>query len=186
MADFKRQMCKHLRSAKVWLAQAEESFDKDSDIRGELNLFLAQAELQHARERNLSKHGKYKYPVLRHVISLALAMTLVFGGYGAYWLSIRQPETPASPPLAALEPQPVQVSKVAQAEVLVANPSPPKVPEPPVGTEITTSVPIAVPAQPMVEVKPQPVVVPVQQEKLLSQAEMEKVIRAAEKSLRGQ
>ncbi|MBP2649979.1 MAG: hypothetical protein H6Q74_804 [Firmicutes bacterium] len=200
MADFKRQMFGHLRSAKIWLARAEESFDNDSDVRGELNLFLAQAELQHAREKNLSQRWQYKYPLIRHVLSVALAMVFVFGGYGAYQLAIRQPSMTSAPSLAVNEPMTVSESKVAQAVVAV-NPADaetsavpvtaqttnqPTLSEPPVGPVVINSPALSSPTVTVAEVKHQSAATSAAKEKLLSPDEMEKVIRAAEKSLRGQ
>lgn len=43
---------KHITAAKDWLGQAEESIDKENDIRSDLNLMLAQAELQRAKEKD--------------------------------------------------------------------------------------------------------------------------------------
>lgn len=43
---------KHITAAKAWIGQAEESIDKDNEIRSDLNLMLAQAELQRAKERD--------------------------------------------------------------------------------------------------------------------------------------
>jgi hypothetical protein len=102
MADFKRHMFRHLRSAKVWLTRAEESFDKNSRIRGELDLILAQAELQHARETSLSRQERKHYLFLRHATSFVLAAAIVVAGFGAYWgFSERHAVVPI--PLAAQE-----------------------------------------------------------------------------------
>jgi len=185
MADLKWHMIKHLRSAKIWLARAEESFDKDSDIRGELDLFLAQAELQHAREKNLSRNWRYKYPLIRQALSLILALIIVGGGYGAYWLySDRYVAVPV-PPLVVSEPVRIPENKVIQAVVFDQS----RMPDPsPVEPVVTSSVALR-PTAPVVkpaEIKPQTVAAPVVKEKLLSPEEMEKVIRVAEKSLRGQ
>ena len=46
----KTQLCHRLATARQWLHQAEESFGKKKEMQGELNLLLAQAELQHVRE----------------------------------------------------------------------------------------------------------------------------------------
>ena len=86
VADCKQNVNRHLNSAQRWLSDAEQAFDKDKDIRGELNLFLAQAELTHAREVNRSQQWRYKYPVLRHSMAFGLAMAVAIGGVGAsYW-----------------------------------------------------------------------------------------------------
>ena len=87
MATSKHHIASSLQSAKVWIDQADESFSKDADVRGELNLFLAQAELQHAREVN--RHGRWhwKYPLLRQTMAFVLAVAVVTGG--AYWWDTR-------------------------------------------------------------------------------------------------
>lgn len=43
---------KHITAAKEWLGQAEESIDEENSIRSDLNLMLAQAELQRAKEKD--------------------------------------------------------------------------------------------------------------------------------------
>ncbi len=86
MADFKQNINRHLNSAQQWLSEAEEAFDKDSDIRGELNLFLAQAELTRAKEANRSLRWRHRYPVLRHSLAIGLAITIAAGGMTASYL----------------------------------------------------------------------------------------------------
>ncbi len=89
MADCKQNINRHLNSAQQWLSEAEEAFDKDKDIRGELNLFLAQAELTHVREVNRSQQWRYKYPLLRHCLALGLAFAVAVGGVGvSYWWGV--------------------------------------------------------------------------------------------------
>ncbi|MDF2572116.1 MAG: hypothetical protein K0R55_3720 [Sporomusa sp.] len=86
MAEGKQNINKHLNSAQQWLSEAEQAFDKDSDIRGELNLFLAQAELTHAKEVNHSRYWRHKYPVLRHSLAIGLAIMIAAGGMTASYL----------------------------------------------------------------------------------------------------
>ena len=45
----------HIAAAKGWLSQAEESLEQENDIRGDLNLMLAQAELRSAQEKQPQK-----------------------------------------------------------------------------------------------------------------------------------
>ena len=45
MAPLKQHMYQHLRSAKEWLTKAEESFDKEHNVRAELDLMLAETPL---------------------------------------------------------------------------------------------------------------------------------------------
>lgn len=50
MSDKRQAVRNHITAAKTWLSQAENSIDKENDIRSDLNLMLAQAELQRAQE----------------------------------------------------------------------------------------------------------------------------------------
>ena len=181
MADLKRHMTRHLRSAQEWLTRAEDSFDKDSNIRGELNLFLAQAELQHARETNSSRQWRYKYPVLRHAVSLVLATTIVAVGFGAYlWSSERSAGVPV----------PLAIQETKTMPVVTASPEM-------VASKNQVEAPPAI--LPMVSVAPSQAVAPSvertaknersrqpEKDNLLPPDELQKIIRAAGKSLRGQ
>jgi hypothetical protein len=51
MEETKRRMKRHIRSAQQWLDRAERAFDAESPTRGELDLLLARAEMQHAQEK---------------------------------------------------------------------------------------------------------------------------------------
>ena len=41
----------HVRSAKKWLEKAEKSFDNQATVQGELNLMLAEAEMENLRKK---------------------------------------------------------------------------------------------------------------------------------------
>ena len=181
MADLKQNMFRHLRSAKQWLARAEESFDKDSDIRGELDLFLAQAELQHARETTRSRQAWYRQPYLRHLLSFAVAVIIGISGFGGYWMISRNAAMPI--PLAAQEAKPAPAVKVAEHEAMVA---PAKVDEP------RPASPVEVSAAPVKQAEtPEPRAQasrPTQavKDNIVSPDEMQRMVQAAGKSLRGQ
>jgi hypothetical protein len=180
MADFKGHMFRHLRSARVWLTRAEESFDKNSQIRGELDLILAQAELQRARETGLSRQERRVYPFLRQATSFVLAATIVAAGFGAYWgFSERHAAGPI--PLAAQETKGTPViKKASDAAVPVRiEDQRPAVPKSTSNTPAETILPAS---RPESTVRTQPA----EKENLLSPDEMKNVIRAAGKSLRGQ
>jgi hypothetical protein len=183
MADLKIHMFRHLRSAKDWLTRAEESFDKDSNIRGELDLFLAQAELQHFREATKSRQWRYKYPFLRHAISFILATTIVTVGFGAFWWSSER-DIAVPVPLAAQEQNSIPVTQKVVGEVAITQV---RAAEPQQNVHVATianSSPVVTPTaerQERAEHLSQP-----ETEKLLPPDEMQKIIRAAGKSLRGQ
>lgn len=181
MADLKRQMCRQLQSAKVWLTRAEESFGKDSKIRGELDLLLAQAEIQLARETSLSKQRWYARPLFRQALSFAVAITILTAGFGSYWM-ISERNTAVPIPLAVPEAKATPVAKVASetaapVQVEDQRPATPKVTSiTPKGNFVPAGGPQEKPERPQ----------PTEKENLLSPDEMQKIIRAAGKSLRGQ
>lgn len=189
MAQIKQQMCQHLRSAKEWLTKAEDAFDKEHTVRAELDLMLAQAELQHATEFNRSRQWRYKYIILRHGLALTLAMSMILAIGGAYWWTTRpiigvpvpltvqvnvpaevMPTvetgiTPKTIPLSMQtdNPMPVgQITKETEKEKEIAHPA----------TVIQTNQP-----------KQQP---HYQAPVVLSDDEVQRMVRAAGKTLRGQ
>lgn len=182
MAQLKQHMYQHLRSAKEWLTKAEDAFDKEHNIRAELDLMLAQAELQHATESNPSKKWRYQYIVLRHGMALTLAMSMVFAIGGVYWWTTR--------PVAVPVPLTVQVNVPAEVKPTVENGVVPKtIPETiQTGNHISPSqvakeetirpVPVVQASQPKEGRYQAPVVV--------SDDEVQKMVRAAGKTLRGQ
>lgn len=194
MADFKNHISRHLRSAKDWLNRAEDSFDKDRDIRGELDLLLAQAELQRVREVNRSTRWRYKYPLLTNCLAFSFAFIMVISGW--YFWQDRQaektPPTVISQAEALRAPLPV---KTAVLEVDIAPPQPVTV-KPTAVPEPKPARPTAISAEAMDHTQPRPATAKVsdaasvppggEQDIKLSPEEMQKLIRAAGKSLRGQ
>ena len=195
MNDSKRPFVSNLESAKAWIHQAEQSFGQDADIRGELNLLLAQAELQRVREANRARQWRWKYPLLRHSLALVLALIAVIGGF-YLWDSrttiqpqpIQQTQQfqQAQPTGTAVQPQIIQ--QPTQAPLPAVSPQPSAAdPQPPatiVNTAVTTNtVNSPPPVQPS---QRQNVPANRDHEIQLSQDEMQKLIRAAGKSLRGQ
>lgn len=193
MSDLRQRMSRHLRSARQWLTRAEESFDKESNIRAELDLMLAQAELQHAKEAKRAGEWRYKYLVMRHGVAFGLAMLVAVGGLGGtfYMIQGRQtvipPSTVEQPARSVhktdlqVEPDTATVSQTSNAKVVNS-----------VSTRVT-EVPVTIQAQP-VSVK----TTDRQEARILQQKEtadsslelppdeMQKLMRAAGKSLRGQ
>jgi len=55
MAEERERLCAHVKAAKDWLGRAESSLEKEEDVKGGLNLMLAEAELQRARETRTGK-----------------------------------------------------------------------------------------------------------------------------------
>lgn len=192
MADLKKHMLARLRSARHWLVRAEESFDKERDIRGELDLLLAQAELQRVKEEHRSSQWRYKYPLLRHGLALSLAlMAGVIGTGGAYWWQQQvktvqpvppalhqQAESPVSPAASQMAEQreslPAALPSAGENLPAQAAYQPPS--DRPVTPQVTGSSTERISS----------VAAPAVQAEVVSPAEMQKLVRAAGKSLRGQ
>ena len=186
MAETRKNLSRHLRSAREWLTNAEEAFDNKSDVKGELNLLLAQAELQHVRENRRPKFWQPGHPLLRHGLAFSAAVFVATLGLGgAYWLS-HQPEQ--------FSPQPLPRQEIAAGAVLSgatfqapAQPVRPAVTEEARPSEKAVAVSPAAVNAVMTVSQPVPIVQETQPaDSQLPPGEMHKLIRAAAKSLRGQ
>lgn len=76
------KVCNKIRSVKSWLSMAEDDFTKKNDVRGELNLLLAEAELQHLREKE--SNVKAKSLQLMALLTAVFLVLVVLGGWAAY------------------------------------------------------------------------------------------------------
>lgn len=73
MAEERERLCAHIRAAQDWLGRAESSLERENDVKGDLSLMLAEAELQRARETQKKKR-------LMQFLTPTLALVLVLGG----------------------------------------------------------------------------------------------------------
>lgn len=89
MKHSQRDTVHRVRAVRSWLEKAEASFDEESDIKGELNLMLAEAEM-----KNLRKH----HPVSRNWLragAMVTAFCLALGGWYALRLTGQEERPPA-------------------------------------------------------------------------------------------
>lgn len=89
MKHSQRDTVHRVRAVRSWLEKAEASFDEESDIKGELNLMLAEAEM-----KNLRKH----HPVSRNWLRAGAMVTsffLALGGWYAFRLTGPEERPPA-------------------------------------------------------------------------------------------
>lgn len=130
MAKNRNTFRQHIRAAREWLGRAENSLDKENDIRGDLNLMLAQAELQRAKESN----GLARKP--SWTVRLApLAMALLLVGGCLAFLQMERPmaANETQPPAAAMQASREEVpAKSEPAAALPADPAPAPAPVYPV------------------------------------------------------
>lgn len=79
MKDNHGRYRKHIKAAKDWLGRAEDSMDKDNDIRVDLDVMLAQAELQRAKEANeLKLWRRWLYWTVPWVLAVMVAAGYFF------------------------------------------------------------------------------------------------------------
>lgn len=74
--DKHKNVRNHIAAAKGWLNQAEDSLEQANDIRGDLNLMLAQAELQRAQEKKV-QGGWLRWA--KRLLPLAVALCVAVG-----------------------------------------------------------------------------------------------------------
>jgi len=189
MAHLKQHVYQHLRSAKGWLTKAEEAFDQQHDVRAELDLMLAQAELQHVKEANRSCQWRYKYLAFRHGLALTLAMFMAVAVGGVYWWTTKPELALRTVPMNGQASVPAQV--VSKVELHVLPSIIPKENNVPPVQQIAKQVVTALPskAKPLQQPVPSRQVEQtrqVEEPAPLSADEMQKLVRAAGKSLRGQ
>lgn len=73
MAKSDNEQAERVRSARAWLERAEKSFDNKADVRGELNLMLAEAEMKNLRKN----HGTGRK--IRRLAAVLTALVLALG-----------------------------------------------------------------------------------------------------------
>ena len=181
MSEGRNRFRNHVRAAREWLGQAETSLDKKEDIRGDLNVMLAQAELQRAKEtKELTRAQRW----LHRLVPAAAAFLLVAGCLA--FLRWEQPQStapaPAAMPAAApaeLTPAAVPSAAAARAEAAARPASvaaePVEVPLPAAGTPT-----VQTPAAPVVTEKTG------EQQVYMPSENLQKLMCSAGKSLRAQ
>ncbi|VBB09256.1 Hypothetical protein LUCI_4546 [Lucifera butyrica] len=199
MADFKKNMTRGMQSARHWLMRAEEAFGKNRDVRGELDLMIAQAELQRVREANRAGQWRFKYPLLWQGLAFGFAAMIAVAGLGGTYLWLRDKGNVAPVPLAAIE----KAKPVVPAPAAVSKPAPAKIGQPDSSLTPPSPAPVAVtepsPAPAAIstpnsqsslqETRPPQTVTrshTASPEVVLPPQEMQKLIREAGRSLRGQ
>ncbi len=139
----------HIRAARDWLGDAEHSLDQDDEIRGDLKVMLAKAELSQVHEGEQTQAVKRWF---RRMAPLAAAVCITAAGF-AGWQSIsHMSDTPATSadagganrpdmpkPLPPAAPAAPQTQKQAAADAPAADAAP--------AAPAEAAVPAATPAQ---------------------------------------
>lgn len=82
MNQEKKSFFQRIRNAKQSLENAEKSFQADREMRGELDLMLAEAEL-----KNLRQKQTFPWSWNRHSLAASLAMLLVVAGLFGWFIA---------------------------------------------------------------------------------------------------
>ena len=113
MAQPSNSLFRRIRSVKSSLDNAEQSFLDNKDIRGELDLMLAEAEL-----KNLRQKKDVPWSWNRQVLAASAAMLLVLAGVGGWYFARDHYKQRAKAPV-----PPVAKSTAVQAESQVVAPA---------------------------------------------------------------
>lgn len=187
----------HVRAAREWLGRAEDSLEQEDHIRGDLDVMLAQAELQRAQE---TEEGRVRRRWLGRLLpagAAALVAALVWG----LWPSVPAPliERPsvmpaaepgeagsASVPAAAATPMAIESSTVRPMTAEIVSPTvSPMTAEISSVVEEPSSVEVPISEAADMEPLPQPSS-RVPSRDILPSRDMQKLMSAAGQSLRAQ
>lgn len=141
-AEDRSRLRLHVRAAREWLGRAEESLGRAEDVRGDLNLMLAQAEL--ARAKEMERPGA-SVVWTRRLAPFFVAALIAGGGYSLWRFGTqtvpaplppvgnteRSLTTSAQPETVALPVLPAQTEYAEQTRLTAL----PEITEPPVREE---------------------------------------------------
>lgn len=183
---------KRVRAVRKWLEKAESCYSSHKEVTGEINLIMAQAEMERLKETR--RNGKGRKRALQ--IAALIAAFGVFLGLNAIWQVLEPPKESSTPTVQLVqEKEPAPAVKTEEpgsssAPTETANPEIPAQPEP-VYTVPEQPVPQPAQTQPAA-VTPQPAAPPVRTaaaaapKPALSDKEIQSVVGEAGRALRGQ
>lgn len=151
---------KRVQSIRRWLEKAEQSYLRHREVAGELNLLMAQAEMQRLKERDYTcpKRRPWKMRIIAFIVAAGLFSGLTF------WQN-RETETTQSVPVSVIQEIPPENGEDIHA---LENTS-----------EDVTDVPVQ-------KTESAPVSATNVREPLLSEIEIQSVVGEAGRALRGQ
>lgn len=192
MGKSDKYMADHVRSAKVWLEKAEQSFNSQSDIQGELNLMLAEAEMKNLRKQKRRTLGK-------RIVAVTAGVFILLVGTSAFLALRHQPEPALPPPLQTMPAAPpteappppgnsnVPLAPLSMQAVPVTMPEAQTVPEPasppPPAPTAASAAPVDTPPAPQTTT-PIPSAATAADEPVLSDRQVQAAVQDARHTLR--
>lgn len=176
MAESKQPKKRHVKAARDWLQKAEQSFEREDEARGDLDMMLARAELARAAEMKRDRRPGRLRAWAKEGLAAAAALFLVAAGL-FFWQPEAVPAT-SPPPAQSARPAP-EIPRERAAPLAL-----PGAQEPAAASAREAAVEAVEKeeenrAAVVAEEEPQPKVA-------LPDAEMRRLMREAGKSLRGQ
>lgn len=176
-----RAVRKHISAARDWLGRAESSMDKENSLRGDLDVMLAQAELQRAQETKFG-HGWRKWLIRLAPLIIALAVGI---GYLAILHSSKVIEAPAN--ITTVKDSDASSTGLEKTQVVKVQPFYEEHERAVPNTSEKSDTGFVRQEPPMVEVVPQmpsPEAAPARAEGQAPDTEMQQLMQAAGKTLR--
>lgn len=183
MAEHNDKLKNHVQAARAWLGKAERSLEQDNELKSNLNLMLAQAELQRAKETKgtgLEWFSQAGLLIRSIMIIIVVGFIIVFGfsGLDADKAKVPvdsiRPSRIESPQVIAPRENQMLPDKITEEKSTAELPAPVSQPVSAAKQEVSqVKEPAATGSKP--EVK-----------SVVSAEEMQQLMRSAGKSLRGQ
>ncbi|WP_027406006.1 hypothetical protein [Anaerovibrio sp. RM50] len=177
-----RAVRKHISAARDWLGRAESSMDKENSLRGDLDVMLAQAELQRAHETKFG-HGWRKWLVRLAPLIIALVVGI---GYVVFLHNSRIIDVPATS-ITTVKDSDAPAMGLEKTQVVKVEPSLAEHETPAPNTSGNSEAGFVRQNPPTVEVVPQtspPEASTPKTESLVPDTEMQQLMQAAGKTLR--
>ncbi len=193
MSDERADTRRHVRAAREWLGRAENSLEREDNIRGGLNLMLAEAELQRAKETGEAPGWRrWLFRVLPAVAAAGIAAAFL------WTTSLTREQPPSRPSLPATAGAPAAVPAVdtlatdAVPDVRIPLPQEPAVPVTALPMEVVEtepSEPAVLAEEPLNEVPAEPMPASVEPEIVqpgpsIPSEDMQKLMSSAGQTLR--
>ncbi len=171
------ELFRRVKSARMWLEKAEQSFGNQAELKGELNLMLAQAEMQKLKEQRNTADHRFR----RHGAAILAAFCIV-GVFGWHWLQPAEEISPQVQP--TTEAVSLLPARDIPAGIKTEVPLPKLVMEQPKAAESAPVAEVQYTASP-VPAAPAPSAEPVTETVRFSNAEINSMVSDAGKVLRG-